>query len=142
MIDQKTPWHLWVVGIISLLWNAMGGLDYTLTHLHSEVWLAQMTPAQTLWVNHFPIWATSCWALGVWGTIGGSLLLLLRSRWAVTAFGVSLFGLIGTRVYQYTGDAPAGLNTVSDAVFSAILATVAVALLWYARRMRGKGVLR
>jgi hypothetical protein len=142
MIEQKMPWHLWIVGIVSLLWNAMGGVDYTMTHLRSEAWLAQMTPAQIDWVNHFPIWATSCWALGVWGAIGGSLLLLLRSRWAVTAFGVSLFGLIGTRVYQYTGDAPGGLNTASDLGFSAILAAVAVALLYYARRMRGKEVLR
>jgi hypothetical protein len=138
MIDQKTPWHLWAVGIVSLLWNAMGGVDYTMTHLRSEAWLAQMTTAQIEWVNHFPIWATSCWALGVWGAIAGSLLLLLRSRWAVTAFGVSLFGLIGTRVYQYTGDAPAGLNTASDFGFSAILAAVAMALLWYARRMRAR----
>jgi len=26
-----TPWHVWVVGIVALLWNAMGALDYTMT---------------------------------------------------------------------------------------------------------------
>jgi hypothetical protein len=141
-MERKTPWHLWVVGIVSLLWNIMGGLDYTMTHLHNAKWLAQMTPEQIAWVNHFPVWATSCWAFGVWGAIAGSLLLLLRSRWAVPAFGVSLLGLIGSHIYQYTSSAPAGLNTGSGTIFAAVLALVAAALLWYAMRARTGGVLR
>jgi hypothetical protein len=33
----KTPWHLWVVGILSLLWNAFGGYDYTMTQLRDPI---------------------------------------------------------------------------------------------------------
>jgi hypothetical protein len=140
MIDgQKTPWHIWAVGIASLLWNAMGGVDYSMTHLNNAAWLAQLTPEQIAWVKAFPIWATSCWALGVWGAIAGSILLLLRNRHAVSAFGVSLLGLIGSHIYQFTSDAPGGLNTGSGTIFAAVLAGVAAALLWYAVRMRAKG---
>jgi hypothetical protein len=141
-MDGKTPWHLWAIGIVSLLWNAMGGVDYTLTHLHNANWLAGSTPEQLAWFDHFPVWATSCWAFGVWGAIAGSILLLMRSRHAVTAFGVSLAGLVGSRIYQYTSDVPAGLNTASGTAFSAVLAIVAVALLIFARRMRAKGWLK
>lgn len=137
----KTPWHLWVVGIVSLLWNAMGGVDYTLTHMRNPSWLAAMTQEQLAWFDQFPVWATSCWALGVWGAIAGSLLLLMRRRWAVHAFGVSLLGLIGSHIYQYTSGAPAGMNTASGTVFAAVLAAIAAALLWYAQRMRTKGLL-
>lgn len=28
-----TPWHLWVVGVVAVLWNAFGCWDYTMTHL-------------------------------------------------------------------------------------------------------------
>jgi hypothetical protein len=139
---QKPPWHLWAIGIVSLLWNAMGGVDYTMTHMNNAAWLAQMTQEQIAWINDFPVWATSFWALGVWGAVVGSILLLLRSGWAVPAFGVSLLGLIGSHVYQYTSSPPAGLNTASGTAFAAVLAIVAVALLWYARRMRKQGVLR
>ncbi len=138
---QRTPWHLLAVGIVSLLWNAMGGVDYTMTHARPETWLAQMTPDQVAWIRQFPFWATSCWALGVWGAIAGSILLLMRSRWAVTAFGVSLLGLIGSHIYQYSSAAPAGVRTASGTAFAAGLAAVAVALLWYAVRMRKAGVL-
>ncbi len=120
----------------------MGGVDYTMTHMHNATWLAQMTPDQIAWFDAFPVWATSCWAFGVWGAIAGSILLLLRSRFAVHAFGVSLIGLIGSHIYQYTSNAPAGLNSGSGTAFAAILAAVAVALLWYAVRMRSKGFLK
>jgi hypothetical protein len=141
-MERKTPWHLWAIGFVSLLWNAMGGVDYTMTHLHNAAWLAQMTPEQIAWVNHFPVWATSCWALGVWGAIAGSILLLLRNRWAVPAFGISLLGLIGSHIYQFTSNAPADLNTGSGTIFAAVLAVVAAVLLWYAMRMRAQGYLK
>ncbi len=141
-MEQKTPWHLWAVGIVSLIWNAMGGVDYTMSHMHSAEYMKMMSPEQIAWFNNFPIWATSCWALGVWGAIAGSLLLLLRSHWAVLAFGVSLIGFIGSHIYQFTSNAPAGLNTGTGTIFAAVLALVAVTLLLYARRMRANGVLK
>jgi uncharacterized membrane protein len=139
---QKTPWHIWTVGIVSLLWNAMGGVDYTMTHLNNEEWLKQFTPEQIAYFNTFPVWATSCWALGVWGAIAGSVLLLVRSRWAVHAFSLSLLGLIGSHIYQFTSKVPDGWNTASGTWFAAVLAAVAVALLWYAWKMTSKGLLR
>ena len=32
-MDQalKAPIHLWIVGILSLLWNSFGGYNYTMT---------------------------------------------------------------------------------------------------------------
>jgi hypothetical protein len=141
-MDARTPWHLWAVGIISLLWNAMGGVDYTMSHMHNAAYLAQMTPEQIAWFDAFPIWATSCWAFGVWGAIAGSILLLMRSGFAVAAFGVSLIGFIGSHIYQFTSDAPVGLNTGTGTAFAAILAVVAVALLLYARAMKQKGILK
>jgi uncharacterized membrane protein len=142
MMEKKTPWHLWVVGVLSLLWNAMGGLDYTMSHMHSARWMEQYTADQLAWFNGFPIWATSCWALGVWGAIAGSLLLLLRSRHAVAALGVSLLGFIGSHIYQFASNAPAGLNTGTGTIFAAVLALVAVALLLYARAMKRNGLLK
>ncbi len=138
---MKAPWHLWAVGIISLLWNAMGGVDYTMSHMHNAAYMAQMTPEQIAWFNGFPIWATSCWAFGVWGAIAGSILLLLRSRHAVSVFGISLIGFIGSHIYQFASQAPAGLNTGTGTIFAALLALVAVALLLYARAMQRKGLL-
>ena len=37
---MKTPLHLWIVGVLSLLWNAGSGYDYLMTRLESTAYLA------------------------------------------------------------------------------------------------------
>jgi hypothetical protein len=94
----KTPWHLGVIGIATLLFNAMGIASYLMTQfgLLAE---AGMTPAQIAFMESYPVWAKAFWALGVWGAFAGSLLVLLRKKLAVPAMVVALIGLIGTTVY-------------------------------------------
>ena len=43
----KTPWHLWAVGVISLLWNGYGGYDFIMTTTQGETYMraAGMTHA-------------------------------------------------------------------------------------------------
>ena len=89
-----------------------------------------------------PAWADAFWALGVWGALGGSVLLLLRSRFAFHAFAVSLVGLMGTTIYTLTSGMPAELNSAFSWIFTAVIWIVTILLAWYARRMTAVGVLR
>lgn len=137
------PWHLWAVGALSLLWNSGGAFDYTMTHMRDPGYLSAFPPETLAWVESIPAWATVPWALGVWGAVSGSILLLARSRWAVAAFGVSLAGLAGTTIYQHgIADMPSSMKTAGGMAFSAALWAVAGFLLWYAMRMRARGALR
>jgi len=34
---QKTPIHLWVVGILAILWNSIGAVDYLMTQTQNTV---------------------------------------------------------------------------------------------------------
>lgn len=134
-----TPWHLWLVGILTLLFNAMGILSYTATKLGMLAELG-MTPDQIAFMDSYPAWASALWALGVWGAFAGSVLLLLRSRLAVPAMLVALLGLIGTTVYNYAlVEVPADMQ--APALDAAIWA-VTLFLLAYVRAMRAAGVLR
>lgn len=143
IVGLRTPWHYWPVGVLSLLWNSMGGLDYTMTHTRNAAWLAQMTPEQMAWIDGFPLWANFCWGLGVWGAVLGSILLLLRKAWAVPAFALSLAGIAGTTFFQYgVPGMPDSLNTAGGKAFCAALWAVAIFLLWYAIAMRKRGVIR
>jgi hypothetical protein len=42
----KTPVHLWITGIATLLWNAMGTFDYLATRFRLESYMSQFTPEQ------------------------------------------------------------------------------------------------
>ncbi len=149
-LRAKTPVHLWVVGIVSLLWNlGGGGSDYVLTKLENEAYLDTMAsavgievPAVQAYFEAFPLWMNVAWALGVWGAVAGSLLLLFRSRYAYHAFIVSLFGIVVSTIYQFSDPLPGSADSSIPAIMSVIVPLITVALILYARRQTQTGVLR
>lgn len=145
-----TPWHLWAVGLLSLLWNAFGGYDYTMTMLRDPGYLGMVAeqmkmplPELLAFFDSFPAWAGALWAIGVWGSVLGSILLLTRSRHAVTAFLVSIVGAVLSFAYQFTIDLPPQMAADPMGKYMPIVIIVAIVLQWwYARRQAATGVLR
>ena len=141
--SAKTPVHLWIVGALATVWNAFGAFDYVMTQTKNEAYLANFTDPQRVYFESFPMWMEATWAFGVWGGFLGALLLLMRSRWAVTAFAVSLAGLAVSTFYQYVlNSPPADMATPGMMAMNAVIWLIAIGLLWYAMRMRKAGVLR
>ena len=144
----RTPIHLWIVGAVSALWSTFGCYDYLMTRLRNTDYLAQMMPTvdprvMLAWIDAFPIWAQFGWGLGVWGGLAGSVLLLIRNRWAVWAFGLSLVGAVLGLGYQIVGAPPlAGADDPMSRAMPFVIILIAVALFLYARAMEKKGVLR
>ena len=144
---MKTPWHIWAVGLVTLLWHGFGAYDYLMSQLRNAAYL-EMIPAEQragmlAYLDAMPAWATSTWALGVWGSVLGSALILLRSRHAVTAFVVSLLGLIGTSLYTYVIAPASAMSGGGMALMiSATILIVLLATLYYARRQVAAGTLR
>lgn len=141
---RQTPWHLWAVGLVSLLWNAFGAYDYAMTNLGDQAYLEGMgyPPEGVAYLEAFPIWAHAGWAFGVWGAVVGSVLLLVRSRLAVAAFVVSIIGISATTLYEAGADMPPELAELQPGWFPVLLWGIAIFLLVYAIAMHRRGVLR
>ena len=74
----KAPWHLWVVGGLSLLWNAFGCFDFTMTATNNADYLASYPQELRDYWMDMPVWVWAIWAIGVFGSLFGSIALLLR----------------------------------------------------------------
>ena len=72
----------------------------------------------------------------------GSILLLLRSRHAATAFLVSLAGALVSFVYQFTSDKPESLESGLPVIMPVAIMILILAQWYYARRQAAAGVLR
>lgn len=142
-----TPWHLWAVGIVSLLWNSIGITDYTLTQLRYQPYLDTMGPdlgpKMMAFLEAAPVWMDAAWAFGVWGAFVGSVLLLLRNRLAVPAFALSLAGAAVTTVHNYLLADPSALEISGSGglYFAIVILAIAAFLLWYAMRAKRMGLL-
>lgn len=141
ILTKKAPWHLWVLGAVSLLWNLTGVVSYMATELGQLEGMA-FPPEQLEYFYSFPAWAVAFWALGVWGSAIGSLLLLLRKKLAVWAFGVSIIGLLGTTFYErMVAVIPQSMQSTGQNLFAVAIWVITIGLFVYASRMTAKGVL-
>ena len=143
----RTPAHLWVVGILSLLWGGFGGYDYVMTRMRDTEYLAGMMPgvdpnAALAWIDGFPVWAQFGWGLGVWAGLAGAVLLLIRNRWAVWAFALSLIGAFLGLGYQIAWAPPlAGAEGPMFEIMPFVIILVAIGQFLYARTMAARGVI-
>ena len=140
----KTPWHLWLVGVIAVLFNAIGAFDYVMCMAQGASYLASagMTPAQIAHYQEMPIWMKAVWGIGVWAAMLGSVLILLRNKLASLVFAVSLAAFLVSLIYTYVltdgGKIMGGQMMIMSAVITAFL----LFFLWYSWRMTKRSVLR
>ena len=139
--DVKTPVHLWVVAIVSLLWNTMGAFDYLATKLRLEFYMSQFTPEQLDYFYAFPSWMVVAWAIGVWGSLFGSVSLLLRKSWAVWLFGASVAGLAVSTFYNFILTDGTEAMGSGGVIFTAMIWVILLLLFFYSRAMDKQGVL-
>jgi len=138
-----TPWHLWAIGVIGLLWNAMGAFDYVMTQTKNAPYMEMFTPEQLEYFTTFPTWVVASWAIAIWTAVLGSVLLLMRRRLAVFAFSVSFVAMVVTALHNFVLSSPnmIDISGVGAGVFSLAIFVVSALLLLYARGMRRGGVL-
>jgi len=146
--QTRAPTHLWIVGVLSLLWNCFGSYDYLMTRMRNMDYLAGMTPpgidvdTMLAYLEGMPLYAQIGWGLGVWAALVGSILLLMRKRLAIWAFGLSLFGMVLSFGYMFLGpQMPGADQAVAMKYMPLIIVILGIAQFAYARAAAKKGIL-
>ena len=85
--------------------------------------------------------AVAFWAFGVWGALAGAIGLLLRKKWAVWAFAISIAGLLGTTIYNFGMSNGAEIMGSGGVMFTVVIWVVAIFLQVYACTQSRRGVL-
>jgi hypothetical protein len=141
----RTPWHLWLVGVIAVLFNAIAAFDHVMSMVQGRARYlegAGLAPAQVAHYAQMPVWMTAVWTVGVWAAMLGSVLILLRRKQAAPAFTVSLAAFLVSLVYTYVLTDGGAVLGRGMAITSAVITALLVFFLWYSRRMANRGVLR
>ncbi len=141
---MKVPGHFWAVGTVALIWNAGGAFDYVMTQVGVEAYLAQVPDVQVAWIKAAPAWFKAFWALSVWGAVLGSVALLLRSRHAVSLFGLAVVGYLGASLYSVVLAEPPMTDLMGSGslIFTLAIAASLVGFWAYARAMKDRMILR
>lgn len=140
----KTPWHLWLVGVIAVLFNFIGVFDFVMSMAQGAKYQASagMTPEQIAHYQGMPGWMTVVWAVGVFGAFGASILLLLCRKLALPVFVLSLAAFAVSLLYTYVLTNGGAVMGSEMAIASAVIAALLVFFIGYSRVMAARGVLR
>ena len=138
----KTPIHVWIIGVLALLWNAGGAYDYAASQLRIESYLSNFSQEQLDYYFAFPVWMEAAWAIAVWGSLLGALALLLRKSWAVWLFGAAIAGLLVSTFYNFVLSDGAAVMGEGAVIFTAMIWVIALFLFFYARAMKNRQVLK
>ena len=127
----RTPIHLWIVGLLALVWNGFGCYDYLMTRMRNLEYFRAMAPdsdpeAMLAWVDGFPIYAQFGWGLGVWMGLIGFIA-------AVVGLGYQILA---------APPPPPPMNEGAMAFMPWVIIVAAAALYYYAHRQKQAGVLR
>lgn len=147
-VPDRTPVHVWIVGILALLFGCFGAYDYTMTRLRNMDYIAGAMPGvdpntALAWVDAMPIYTQIGWALGVWFGLLGAVLLLLRNRRAVWSYGVSLVGAVLSLGWQIALAPPLpGAEGPLYTLMPYVIILITLGLFLYVRAMEKKGVVR
>lgn len=130
-------WSFWLICVFALLWNVGGAINFFMqTNLE---FVATLPETHRAIIEGRPIWATSAFALGVFGGTLGGLLLLFRKSTALYVFIASLLGVIVTMIHT-TNVASSKIDFSPTEIFVMILLPIIVAaiLIWYTKLVMRK----
>lgn len=141
-MTKPPSWYYIVVGVLTL-WALIGCYTYLAQVTMGPAELAQLPAAQRDMITTLPAWLTALYAIAVWSALAGAICLLLRLKFAPTAYAASLVAVMAqfgwilsmTPIIRTMGFAEA-------AGFPIFIAVAGAASLWFARRAWLRGWLR
>ena len=84
------------------------------------------------------MWATGAYALAVFGGSLGAVAMLLRKRWAVPLFAVSLLAIVVQMTHALFMTGALAVLGPQAAIMPAVVTAIAAFLLWYAAAARSR----
>ena len=91
--NVKRPWHMWVVGVLTLFWNGSGAVTFLMAQLGL---LPNLSPEEAAFYAAQPLWYVLLVNIATWGAFLAGIALLFKSRIAFNLFGLSLVMIVVT----------------------------------------------
>ena len=139
---QKPPTWFYIIGVILLLWGLAGCWA---CYMHVTVGPA-IDPNATDWDRAYfaalPSWFAIDFAVAVGAGVLGSIALLLRSKWAVTLYWLSLIAVVIQFGYMFLATDVIAVKGVTATLFPALIFVIGLFQIWVAGMAKKRGWLR
>ncbi len=92
--SNKPSVIFWVIAVLALLWNSMGINAYIQQAYKTDSFKEMYSAEQLEIINNLPSWYTAIFAIAVFVSVLGCILLLLRKRLAINVFLIACIAVV------------------------------------------------
>ena len=137
--DRKTPWHVWAVAVLTLLWNGSGA--YTIMMAQAGR-LPGLSADEAAYYAAQPVWFVVATDIALLSALAAGVALLFRRATAVWLFALTVAAILVNNSYELAAGTSRVLVSQGALVVTAIIAVIAVLQLIYAWTMKKRAVLK
>jgi hypothetical protein len=124
---RRGPVWLIAIALGGIGWNLFGAVQFagSVTATAESLVLSGLTPEQAAVMTGYPVWMTLAFAVGVFGGLAGSGLMLLRMAAARAVLAVSLVAYVALWVGDAVHGVFAAMGTSQVVVLTVVVAIAA-----------------
>lgn len=134
----KAPWHLYLIGTAAVLWSLLNVFDFLATATQFGPYMDRFPDGARQYWETQPAGVFVVWALAVFSSLIGSVLLIRRHALAVRVLGVSTISTIAAMALSYSRPAA---DYDATRVFAVCIIVVSLLILNYAWHQAKRGIL-
>jgi hypothetical protein len=139
---NSPPIWFWVISVVALLWYLMDTSAFFMRVLMTEEAIKEMPENQQHLYRDMPLWVNIVFACEVFGGTLGCIALLLRKKWALPLFVISILGTLAqTSNIWFLTDAISAMGAPA-VVMPLVAIIIGTAMIWLAKSATSKGWLR
>lgn len=132
-------WTFWVIAFIALLWNLIGLAIFVMQVNLTPEMIAAMPAPQRAVYEATPAWINIVFGVSVVSGVLGAIILLLKKRWAILLFLVSLLAIVLQLLGAYAVTPVWQASGAAGLALPVMLVVIALYLWWYSRDAAAKG---
>jgi len=141
-IKNKPGVLFWVLGGLFLIWNGFGCASYLMDQTmsdaaYAEAWGDAMAAVR----DKYPAWSVAAYAIAVWGGLLAAISLLLRKKWAVPLFIISLIAAIISFIWGMTNEEAKAAAGGTAWIMPLAVVTLGLIEIWWSRKKAADGTL-
>jgi hypothetical protein len=141
--STKMPWHGWLLGIIFTLFGLGSTFDFVLSLIQGEAYYRSsgMTDSQVAHFMSIPLWAMIAWLFSVAASFFAAVALLLKHRFSILLFTLSVIGTLIYIVYSYAlSEGKVAMGMLWPMPFFII--TITIGMVFYTKKLFSQGIFR
>ena len=135
----KPTTTFWVISVLALLWNIMGIVAYIMQVTMTPEDIAALPVEEQAMYTNVPTWATSAFALAVWGALLASILLLMRRKLAGPLFVASFAAILISMYHSFFMTNMVEVSGAASIITSIFVIVIGAAMIFFSRNAASRG---